>query len=110
MQSWLVWNLARRAANSRGPPDSASCYVSFQSRVCITTAGARGTRRGHRKPGTGVKGGCGCWELNYGPLNEQRMFLAAEPPLQPHKVVLGCSQMDSLNNSYLAFTRNVKLL
>lgn len=29
---------------------------------------------------------CGCWELNRGPLEEQPVFLSAEPSLQPYFV------------------------
>jgi hypothetical protein len=27
--------------------------------------------------------GCGCWELNSGPLEEQSLLLTSEPSLQP---------------------------
>jgi hypothetical protein len=46
------------------------------------------TRR-HWIPGTGVTDGWelpyGCWELNPGPLEEQQVFLIAEPSLQSHQ-------------------------
>jgi hypothetical protein len=42
---------------------------------------------GVRSPGTGVRNNCelscGCWELYPGPLEEQPVFLTAEPSLQP---------------------------
>jgi hypothetical protein len=31
----------------------------------------------------GCKPPCGCWDLNSGPLEEEPVLLAAEPPLQP---------------------------
>jgi hypothetical protein len=44
-------------------------------------------RRGVRTLGIGITDGCEslyeCWELNLGPLEEQLVLLAAEPPLQP---------------------------
>jgi len=39
------------------------------------------------RPGTGVTDGCeppcGCWEVNPGPLPEQKVLLATEPSLHP---------------------------
>lgn len=36
--------------------------------------------------GTGLRDGCeilcGCWKLNLGPLQEQKLLLTTEPPLQ----------------------------
>ena len=44
---------------------------------------------------------CGCWELNWGPLEEQPVLLTAETSLQPHQIasyvhLLGKSLSNSL--------------
>jgi hypothetical protein len=54
------------------------------------------SEEGVRSTGTGVTDGCklpsGCWELNLRPLEEQPLFLTAEPSLQPqYKAFLGTS-------------------
>ena len=56
--------------------------------VCeYTVTVFRHTRRGHQIPITdGCESLCGCWELNSGPLEEQPVFLTAEPSLQPKLV------------------------
>jgi hypothetical protein len=41
---------------------------------------------------------CGCWELNSGPLEEQSVFLTAEPSLQAPLVFLKCKSIRSLNS------------
>jgi hypothetical protein len=55
---------------------------AYTSCVCLVPEEAREVIR---FPGTGVKGSelpCGCWELNPGPLLEQRVLLPSEQALQ----------------------------
>lgn len=55
--------------------------------------------RGLPSPGTGVIEGCkppsGCWEWNADTLEEEKVLLTAEPPLQPPFCVFYCSFSDN---------------
>lgn len=48
--------------------------------ICVPCAVPEEARRGTRSPGTVVTDGCGCWPLNWGPLEEQPVA-SAEPSL-----------------------------
>ena len=41
---------------------------------------------------------CGCWELNWNPLEEQPVLLTAEPSLQPEKKFLNGSLSENFNS------------
>jgi hypothetical protein len=62
-----------------------ACLPVCASHMCLVAMEAREDVRSH---GTGVTGGCelshGCWKPKLGPSEEQLMFLATKPSLQPH--------------------------
>ena len=73
-------------------------YVS--SCCCLQTHQKRGL-----DPVTdGCKPPCGCWELNSGPLEEQSVFLTAEPSLQPYFCVCACVCVLSENTHVISPT------
>ena len=79
------------------------CFVFmyvWAPHVCL---GPREVRRGGGSPGTRVTDGHGeCWGPNLGPLQEQQVFLSAEPPHGPflsfdrwdHQVAQGVSWVE----------------
>jgi hypothetical protein len=51
-------------------------------------------KRTANPPIYGCEPPCGCWELNSGPLEEQPVLSAAEPPLQPATILLNKENLE----------------